>query len=296
MSLITTIPVIDFILICITLYILLYKYATRNFDYWKKRGVPFVAPVPFFGNLKEAACFKTLIGIQLANLYSQMKTPFFGIFVFDKPCLVIRSPELVKTVLVKDFNHFYDRTVLSDEKNEPLTAHMLFFSKNPEWRTVRSKLTPVFTSGKLKGMLKLINEAGEELKVYLNKHSSNIVCLEAKEICSKYATDVISSCAFGINAHSLESEDSEFRAAGRKIFEFSWKTGIHQTSHFFAHGLVKLFGMKMIDSDASNFLTNVFQSAVKEREKHQQKRNDLVDIIINMKNENQFTNDFGFGK
>jgi type II secretory pathway component PulF len=30
-----------------------YKYAVRNNDHWKKRGIGFLKPVPFFGNMLE---------------------------------------------------------------------------------------------------------------------------------------------------------------------------------------------------------------------------------------------------
>ncbi|GFQ91087.1 hypothetical protein TNCT_5271 [Trichonephila clavata] len=33
--------------------ILLYWYSVRNFDYWKKRNVPYVKPYPFVGSVVE---------------------------------------------------------------------------------------------------------------------------------------------------------------------------------------------------------------------------------------------------
>ncbi|KAG8176913.1 hypothetical protein JTE90_018696, partial [Oedothorax gibbosus] len=43
-------PITTTLLIGASTAILLYWYATRNHDYWKKRGVPFVKPYPLFGN------------------------------------------------------------------------------------------------------------------------------------------------------------------------------------------------------------------------------------------------------
>lgn len=139
------------LLLLIFALFLVYKHVTRNFDYWKKRNIPFIKPIPLFGNFYEVCTVKTVMGECIAKMYNQVNSAFFGIFIFDRPCLVVKSPELVKSVLVKDFNYFKDRTMLSDEKCDPLAAHLLFASKNPEWRFVRTKLTPLFTSGKLKG-------------------------------------------------------------------------------------------------------------------------------------------------
>lgn len=107
---------------------------------------------------------------------------------------------------------------------------------------------------------------------------------------------MISTCAFGINAHSLDCPDGIFREAGRKMFDFRWKVAISQTSHFFAPAMVKLFGMKMFDPEASTVIEKAFTKAVAEREKSHVKRNDLIDLIIQMKKQDDFCDKFKFGK
>lgn len=120
--------------------------------------------------------------------------------------------------------------------------------------------------------------------------------VEAKEICSRYSTDVISSCAFGINSHSLTSDFSPFREAGKKFFDFRYITAVRQLSYFFAHGLAKFFKLKVFDPDASGFLAEAFDFAITERENGKgRKRNDLIDIIIDMKKKDAFQGNFTFG-
>lgn len=176
---------VDLLILLVSFYLLLYKFFTRKFNYWKDRNVPYVEPQAFFGNFKEAFTFKIFFGEQVAKLYNRMKAPFFGIFMVDRPVLMIKDPELIKCVLVQDFNYFYDRSVHADVENEPMVAHMLFFSKNPDWRATRTKITPVFSSGKLKNMLQLINEVGEELKQYVSKNCLTGECVEAKDVVSR---------------------------------------------------------------------------------------------------------------
>lgn len=146
-------PLICTVSLLLIFLVLLYKHVTRNFDYWSKRNVPFIKPVPFLGNFYEVCTLKKVMGEFIANLYHQANGPFFGIFLFDRPCLIVKSPELIKSILVKDFDYFKDRTILINAKADPLAAHFLFSIKNPEWKFIRTKLTPVFTSGKLKGKL-----------------------------------------------------------------------------------------------------------------------------------------------
>lgn len=80
------------------------------------------------------------------------------------------------------------------------------------------------------------------------------------------------------------------------MFDFRWKVAIAQTGHFFAPGMVKLFGLKMFDPEATTVLEKAFTRAVAEREKCTVKRNDLIDIIIHMKQQDDFCDKIQFGK
>ncbi|KAJ8957039.1 hypothetical protein NQ314_006616 [Rhamnusium bicolor] len=120
---------------------------------------------------------------------------------------------------------------------------------------MRSKLTPAFTVGKLKGMFSIINNIGLEMNQYIRK---NLGQQEFKEICAKFSTDVIAKCAFGINSHCFEYEDANFREVGRSIFDFSWRNGIVHSSYFFMHGLAKLLRLNFFEKRAVTYLSDAF--------------------------------------
>jgi len=48
-----------------------------------------------------------------------------GVFKFGQPMLLIRDPEIVKNVLVKDFNSFHDNDIEMDPDVDPV------FGRNP---------------------------------------------------------------------------------------------------------------------------------------------------------------------
>ena len=48
---------------------LVYTGTTWNHGYWKKRGVPYVKPLPLFGNVKDSVLVKRSIGEVLQDLY-----------------------------------------------------------------------------------------------------------------------------------------------------------------------------------------------------------------------------------
>jgi hypothetical protein len=89
--------------------------------------------------------------------------PYVGIFSFDKPSLLIRDVELVKNILVKDFQNFMDRTFSFEEKFDPIVAYILISLKGKLWRHLRTNLTTVFTSRKMKMMFYLVDFCGKEL-------------------------------------------------------------------------------------------------------------------------------------
>lgn len=261
---------------------LLYKYATRNFNYWKDRGIPYVKPLPLFGNILEVVTTRKQIGHFFADLYKEFKHPFFGIFIFNKPYLIITDPKLIKLVTVKDFNFFTDRTIISDDECDPLTAKFLFFLKNPEWKIIRKKVTSAFSSGKIKGMVNPINEIAEEMKIYLNKNLKHD-SLEAKEFSTKFTTDVITSCIFGVQAHSFQYENATFKMIGKKMFDSNYATSLRQAFYYVWHDLVRLLKLPFLDKSVTDFMREVFWKILQERETGNYKRNDFIDILIDIK-------------
>ena len=159
-----------FLFSTLIIFIGLYFYFTRNFNFWQKLGIPYVKPTPFVGNLKECAFQQVNIGKHIQHIYEEHSDkPYVGIFSFDKPSLLICDVELVKNILVKDSQSFIDHMMTINEELEPLAAKGLFLLRGRLWRQVRTSLTPVFTSGKLKMMFYLVDICGKELADYLGK-------------------------------------------------------------------------------------------------------------------------------
>lgn len=267
---------IHFILILLASLLLIYKYVTRKFNYWKSRGVSGPKPTPFVGNAIDIMTFKTTIGQWLRSIYEWApEEPYVGIFVFDQPVLILKSPEIIKQVLIRDFNYFKDRSVASPKHSE-INANMMFFQRHPDWKSVRTKVTPTFSSGKMKNLFPLVNEVGEKLTQFLNKSSEHI---EVKEIACKYAIDVIAKVFFGINAHCLDNEDAKFRNVGRDMFAFTLRNSFAQSSYFFKSALVDLLNLHFFEKDVSNFFREAFWLTVNSRNDVKSNNYNFVDIL-----------------
>lgn len=94
-----------------------------------------------------------------------------------------------------------------------------------EWKNLRIKLTSTFTTGKMKMMFPLVKECGTKLNNIM-ENLSNDQDIEIKDICARYTTDVIGSCAFGLQISSLDNPDSEFRQMGKRMLDVKY---VHNT-------------------------------------------------------------------
>lgn len=125
----------------------------------------------------------------------------------------------------------------------------LFFVKNPLWKKMRARLSPFFTSGKIKQMFHLISDIGTELNITMNKMSAESdnkpVCTELKDFTARYTTDVIANCAYGVQANSLRDPNSDFRKNGKAIFDFNWFRSLEFNSIFFLPELASLLKFRV---------------------------------------------------
>ncbi|KAK9506035.1 hypothetical protein O3M35_008047 [Rhynocoris fuscipes] len=268
--------------------VLLYFYGVRTYGFWKKRGVPYVEPkYPFFGNTFETALSIKPAYVAQLEIYKRfIGQRFVGVFTFTNPTLFVRDPELVEAVMIKDFTSFYNRGTASNHEQEPLSAH-LFHLENQKWKILRQKLSPTFTSGKLKGMHQQLVDCSDALVKYINGFAVRDEPVEMREVMAKFTTDVIGSCAFGLNTNAMSDPDSEFRKNGRKIFESSIKRRFFSLLKMNFPQLQKYVNLKSIDQSTEDFFMNLVKSTMLYREANNVTRNDFVQLLMELKKQEQ---------
>ncbi|XP_069676418.1 probable cytochrome P450 6a14 [Periplaneta americana] len=277
---------VEWLTIASVLAYFIYRYSISTFNYWKDRGIPYLEPTPGFGNTRRMF-FKISFAEQFKLFYDEFDgKPYCGVFQFRSPVLVVRDPDMIKLVMVKDFPYFQDRRVSFNEKKEPLSAHLLNL-RGSQWRGLRAKLTPTFTSGKMKMMSNLMNECAEDLKTYLEGPASRNEVLEVKEIMAKFTTDIIGSCAFGLKCNSMKDPDSAFRSMGRMVVEPSINNVLRRLLAL----LVPKLGIRVLPWEVTQFFMSAVKETIMYREQHKVVRNDFMQLLIQLKNQGKVHDD-----
>jgi len=272
------------------LLLLLHLYFRHKFSYWRKRGVPYAEPTFLFGNFKNCLLQRECVGQFMQRMYNEgAGKPFYGTYIFTRPALVLRDPDLIKAILVKDFNIFYERNVRSNHKTDPLSQN-LFLLKGPAWRLLRARLSPIFTSLRLKQMFPLVSTCAENLKKYVDQYSTKGKPLEMKDAAARYSIDVISTCAFGIESNCLMDPNAEFREFGRQAFRFSVYRSFEFMAAWMLPFVVKMMDIKFFSSETTKFLKRAFWDTIREREKKNIQREDIMQLLIQLKNEDAKAN------
>lgn len=163
----------------------IYLYIKYTYSYWRRHSFPYIEPSIPFGNLGLVAARKASFGINLYELHKQTTEPFIGIYMLFRPAILIRDAKLIKNVLANDFAYFHDRGVYCNPEYDPLSEN-LFAMPGNRWKSLRAKLTPTFTSGKLRNMLPTIMNEGDRLENYLVPFAADNAVVEMKDLLSRY--------------------------------------------------------------------------------------------------------------
>ncbi|XP_063220928.1 cytochrome P450 6k1-like [Bacillus rossius redtenbacheri] len=275
----------DVTLLALTAVVTFYWWMTSKYSYWKSRGIPYLKPVPFFGNVKDLVLQKAYCGKVFQKIYNDLEGHRFGgVYFLFKPTLIVRDPELIKSLLIKDFPCFHDRGLGINEKLNPLSASLVTLSGS-RWRNLRFKLAPAFTSGKMKRMSNIMVECALEMVNNIARLVDKDGSANMKSVAALFTTDVIGSCAFGLQMNSIKDPDSAFRKMGLKIFSPSLRRYIS----IFVMTCLPVFLQKILhafkDRELEKFFMDLVKDTVSFREQNKIIRDDFLQLLIQLKND-----------
>lgn len=274
----------DMFTVLIGAIILLYFYLKRSYTYWERNGFKTLPGANYLcGHFRKTLLRKEFIGNVVKHLYDSTSEPFVGIYSILTPILLVRDPELIRLIMIKDFAHFSDRGVHCNEDYDPLSGN-LFGVTGQRWKYLRSQLTPAFTSGKLKAMFSTIIDCGSSLSNYLNEFTINGKSINVREIAACFTTNVTASVGFGIDIDTIVNADNEFRVCGRHIFNQTPSNIIRSFLFFNAPKIMSWFRMKITPIEVEKFICAIAKQNLEYRENNNVSRKDMFQLLIQLRN------------
>ncbi|KAK9869596.1 hypothetical protein WA026_003345 [Henosepilachna vigintioctopunctata] len=259
----------------------------KKYKYWEKRGVKVIQPIFPFGNV--LSIFTKKIGITQCILewYESLDAKVIGLYAIDDPILLVKDPDIMKNILVKDFNHFTDRGVYID-KREPTAGH-LWKLPGPKWKPLRTKMSPCFSIKKLKMIFSNLLHVGKEMGKSLEdecKKTEGIINVE--KLCQCFTVDIVSSSIFGVETNSFLDKDNMYLKMEKELVKSDSRIRMIKAAlqiivpNFF--DIFSFIKFETVKQSALSFVYEMVRTVIEFREKTGTVRNDIMQLLIQLKN------------
>ncbi|XP_032682976.1 cytochrome P450 9e2-like [Odontomachus brunneus] len=253
-----------------------------QYTYWKKRGIPYIRTLPGLGTSWKVFLRRMSFVEYSISAYEYVPdAKYIGLMDMATPLVLLRDPELIRDVMVKDFEHFPDHRTIASEDIDPLFGKNVFALRGDRWKEMRNTLSPSFTASKMKAMFELVSKCSREFSEYLADHPEECSSIDTKEIFRRYTTDVIATSAFGISVNSMKDRDNEFFTRGVastkfSSFSFLLKFMLYRT----IPRLTKALGIDFFPPATSQFFKRIVAETIKVREEQGIVRPDMIQLLM----------------
>ena len=258
-------------------FALLYKFIVTPYSFFNKLKIPSPTADPLFGNLRKLAStnFNEFM-VQNIKQFGNV----FGIYIGRRPFLCIADPEMLKQILVKDFDKFTNRPKLVNHLGKPMDEGLLV-ARDGAWKKIRGVTSPTFTLGKLKQTVPLICECIRSLEDTFQKAATENKSIDVWLACGKFTSDVIISAAFGKSPDQRSKEEMKvFNRKMEEVFEFKTLIGIVDMLNL--PDWFRNIIFDFVSSHDPTYFLNKLKPVIKERRNRGLKEGrDFLDLILN---------------
>ncbi|XP_014476492.1 PREDICTED: cytochrome P450 9e2-like isoform X2 [Dinoponera quadriceps] len=238
-------------------------------------------PLPIVGNMGPMILRKEPFAYILKNIYNlHREAKYVGMFEFTTPLILLRDPELIKSITLKQFDMFPNHRTFLREDQDPLMARNLFALKDDKWREVRTMLSPAFTSSKMKIMFKLMSDYATDFGDFIAQLPPDQNVIETKDIFTRYTNDVIATCAFGVSVDSMRDPKNRFYAYGKEATNFNLVTFLKMTLFRIMPWLADLLRLKLFREEVKKFFYDLVDTTIKTRDEKDIVRPDMLQLMM----------------
>jgi len=268
-----------FLLVILSVIGTLYFYTLKDSRYFTSRGVDYLGNTTYklvFGVLKGISVADNAILTYKSGTQKNPEKKFFGMTDFGQIGVMITDLDLIKQILIKDFDHFVDRRQLKMPKQANLMAKTLIFINGDRWKSLRAKMSPTFTTGKIRRMFKIFDQSSKKLVSYIEKEMDKSGEVNLQEGYSKYTMDVIASAAFGIDSKTFDKKEASVfeKMAEQLQFRFTILLFIILPK------LTDYLGLTPFSGDVMGFFSGAIKSAINHRVETGERRDDFIQLMM----------------
>ena len=276
----------------LALFLLGYLYFKKKYTFWTQRGVYQIEPTAPMGSMPELfSKSKAAMDIFLDHAKATGELPYYGIYFFGGPYLILKDPDLIRQVTIKDFDYFVDRNsakfqdmLNGSTKTDEIWAKQISSATGETWKNLRTTFTPIFTAGKMKAMMVFMQGSCQKLMDSMDKYAESGQSFEAKDCVGRYSMDTIASCAFGVDSQSFSNSDSKFVTYAKALFtqDFGQVMKLMMVMFVpFGKKILGILGKSTFFKDKETlFFYEVLLESLKQRKQSKIRRNDLVDLML----------------
>ncbi|XP_047989622.1 cytochrome P450 6B2-like [Leguminivora glycinivorella] len=259
---------------------LFYFYCINTYNYWSRRGVKQISLFSLLRMFKRQ-CLKQVNEVELyEKVYAKYPNEkIVGFYIFTSPVLMVRDPEIIKYVLIRDFDTFYSRGIFQLDKVPEPFLDQITSGEGDLWKLLRQNLSPAFSTGKVKGMFPQILTRAEKLQRIACKADKGEV--DAVDLVKRYSVDVVGACGLGIDLDTLNGEHEVVLKLGKRIFK---KTNRDVLVYFLKCTMPAIFKhVHLIPSFVQDATKAVVKIIMEQRNDEPYDKNDFVDLLLKLK-------------
>ncbi|KAJ6629743.1 Cytochrome P450 9e2 [Pseudolycoriella hygida] len=204
-------------------------------------------------------------------------------FNFTQAGYIVTDAELIKRITVKYFDHFVNHDQNFDDIDR-VFSKSLFSLHNQQWREMRTILSPIFTSSKMKMMYGLLSNHVNDFIAHF-KRKAITDDINVLDIFSRFTADGISTAALGFEGDCVKNENSEiYRIVKQSLDDFTNFVSVFKFLIVsLSPKLYKASGLQLINKNVIDFLRHVTIDTMREREENNVSRPDVIQLLLDVR-------------
>ena len=258
---------------------------------WERLGVngPKASSL-LLGNFVELMAEGTF---KLFRQWTEKYGKVLGFYEGSTPTLAVADPDVVREILIKQFNKFEQRQPLLDNPDLPDAG--IFIAKGEKWKRIRGLTTAIFSAKKMKMMSPLVQQSIDKLINIFEQRLKDDKEFDIYKDFKCFTLDVIASTVFSYDTDIFNAaiDHNPFLKHNQKIFDdlnpdkWSFLRKAEALLYFSFPGLlntIRLFYPRIFDLQYG-WLRELSGKMIKDHQSSRKVRPDFIQLMLNSLNQ-----------